>query len=196
MQGLGRRSACLTFPNTALAGFRRCQSPIANCVGKFCSGCWNAGPDRRVLCITEHQEEKMTEKKVMHKGVENRAIGIWDDLYRGLPGPVKSFLSVIIVSTTLMLGALFFTTQLLPGADSLIPTLVDALERQIEGQNVKNEQLEILARKMVQIAASVQQLTEELAQSNDRFQSSVDALRRDVTILQEHCHGSGGGSCQ
>jgi hypothetical protein len=31
---------------------------------------------------------------------------------------------------------------------------------------------------MVQIAASVQQLTEELAQSNDRFQSSVDALRR------------------
>jgi phage shock protein A len=53
-----------------------------------------------------------------------------------------------------------------------------------------------LARKMVQIAASVQQLTEELAQSNDRFQSSVDALRRDVTILQEHCHGSGGGSCQ
>jgi hypothetical protein len=35
----------------------------------------------------------------MHKGVENRAIGIWDDLYRGLPGPVKSFLSVIIVST-------------------------------------------------------------------------------------------------
>ena len=107
----------------------------------------------------------------MHKGVENRAIGIWDDLYRGLPGPVKSFLSVIIVSTTLMLGALFFTTQLLPGADSLIPTLVDALERQIEGQNVKNEQLEILARKMVQIAASVQQLTEELAQSNDRFQS-------------------------
>jgi outer membrane murein-binding lipoprotein Lpp len=84
---------------------------------------------------------------------------------------VKSFLSVIIVSTTLMLGALFFTTQLLPGADSLIPTLVDALERQIEGQNVKNEQLEILARKMVQIAASVQQLSEELAQSNNRFQS-------------------------
>ena len=138
----------------------------------------------------------MTEKKVMHKGVENWAIGIWDDLYRGLPGPVKSFLSVIIVSTTLMLGALFFTTQLLPGADSLIPTLVDALERQIEGQNVKNEQLEILARKMVQIAGSVQQLTEELALSNDRFQNSVDALRRDVTILQEHCHGSGGGSCQ
>ena len=58
----------------------------------------------------------MTEKKVMHKGVETRALGIWDDLYRGLPGPVKSFLSVIIVSTTLMLGALFFTTQLLPGA--------------------------------------------------------------------------------
>ena len=132
----------------------------------------------------------------MHKGVENRAIGIWDDLCRGLPGPVKSFLSVIIVSTTLMLGALFFTTQLLPGADSLIPTLVDALERQIEGRNVKNEQLEILARKMVQIVASVQQLTEELALSNDRFQNSVDALRHDVTILQEHCHGSGGGSCQ
>ena len=132
----------------------------------------------------------------MYKGVENRAIGIWDDLYRGLPGPVKSFLSVIIVSTTLMLGALFFTTQLLPGADSLIPTLVDALERQIEGRNVKNEQLEILARKMVQIVASVQQLTEELALSNDRFQNSVDTLRRDVTILQEHCHGSGGGSCQ
>ena len=58
----------------------------------------------------------MTQKKVLHKGVENRAIGIWDDLYRGLPGPVKSFLSVIIVSTTLMLGALFFTTELLPGA--------------------------------------------------------------------------------
>jgi len=132
----------------------------------------------------------------MHKGVENRAIGIWDDLYRGLPRPVKSFLSVIIVSTTLMLGALFFTTQLLPGADSLISTLVDALERQIEGQNVKNKQLEILGRKMVQIADSVQQLTEELALSNDRFQNSVDALRRDVTILQEHCHGSGGGSCQ
>ena len=83
-----------------------------------------------------------------------------------------------------MLGAMFFTTQLLPGADSLITTLVDALERQIEGQNVKNEQLEILARKMVQIVASVQQLTEELALSNDRFQNSVDALRRDVTILQ------------
>jgi phage shock protein A len=63
-------------------------------------------------------------------------------------------------------------------------------------QCAQNPQLEILARKMVQIAASVQQLTEELAQSNDRFQSSVDALRRDVTILQEHCHGSGGGSCQ
>ena len=91
----------------------------------------------------------------MHKGVENLAIGIWDDLYRGLPWPVKSVLSVIIVSTTLMLGALFFTTQLLPGADSLIPTLVDALDRQIEGQNVKNEQLEILARKMVQIASSL-----------------------------------------
>ena len=45
----------------------------------------------------------MTQKKVLHKGVENRVIGIWDDLYRGLPGPVKSFLSVIIVSTTLML---------------------------------------------------------------------------------------------
>ena len=30
----------------------------------------------------------MTQKKVLHKGVENRAIGIWDDLYRGLPGPV------------------------------------------------------------------------------------------------------------
>ena len=58
----------------------------------------------------------MTQKKVLHKGVENRVIGIWDDLYRGLPGPVKSFLSVIIVSTTLMLGALCFTTQLLPGA--------------------------------------------------------------------------------
>ena len=58
---------------------------------------------------------------------------------------------------------------------------MDALERQIEGQNVKNEQLEILARKMVQIAGSVQQLTEELALSNDRFQNSVDALRRDVT---------------
>ena len=85
----------------------------------------------------------------MYKGVENRAIGIWDDLYRGLPRPVKSFLSVIIVSTTLMLGALFFTTQLLPDADSLISTLVDALERQIEGQNVKNKQLEILGRKMV-----------------------------------------------
>ena len=82
------------------------------------------------------------------------------------------------------------------GADSLIPTLLDALELQIEGHNVKNEQLEILARKMAQIAASVQQLFEELAQSNDRFQSSVDALRRDVTIFQEHCHGSGGGSCQ
>lgn len=54
-----------------------------------------------------------------------------------------------------MLGALFFTTQLLPGADSLIPTLVDALDRQIERQNVKNEQLEILARKMVQIASSL-----------------------------------------
>ena len=89
-------------------------------------------------------------------------MGIWDDLYRGLPGPVKSFLSVIIVSTTLMLGALFFTTQLLPGADSLIPTLVDA-------QNVKNEQLEVLARKMVEIAASVQELTEELALSNGQF---------------------------
>ena len=58
----------------------------------------------------KHHEEKMTEKKVMHKGVETRALGIWDDLYWGLPGPVKSFLSVIIVSTTLMLGALFFTT--------------------------------------------------------------------------------------
>ena len=33
----------------------------------------------------------MTDKKILHKGVENRAIGIWDDLYRGLPGPVKSF---------------------------------------------------------------------------------------------------------
>lgn len=138
----------------------------------------------------------MTEKKVMHKGVETRALGIWDDLYRGLPGPVKSFLSVIIVSTTLMLGALFFTTQLLPGADSLIPTLVDALERQIEGQNVKNEQLEVLAHKMVEIAASVQELTEELALSNWKFQASVDTLRRDVTILQEHCHGPGGDSCQ
>lgn len=109
---------------------------------------------------------------------------------------MKSFLPVIIVSTTLMLWALFFTTQLLPGADSLIPTLVDALEWQIEGQNVKNEQLEILARKMVQIAGSVQQLIDELALTNDRFQNSVDALRRDVTVLQEHCHGSGGGSCQ
>ena len=66
--GLGRRSAYLTFPNTALAGFRWCQSPIANCVGKFCSGCWNAGPDRRVLCITEHQEEKMTDKLIIRGG--------------------------------------------------------------------------------------------------------------------------------
>jgi len=49
---------------------------------------------------------------------------------------------------------------------------------------------------MVQIAGSVQQLTEELALSNDRFQKSVDPLRRDMMILQEHCHGSGGGSCQ
>ena len=56
----------------------------------------------------------------MHKGVENRAIGIWDDLYQGLPGPVKSFLSVIIVGTTLMLAALFFTTQLLPGAKAVL----------------------------------------------------------------------------
>ena len=130
----------------------------------------------------------MTQKKVLHKGVENRVIGIWDDLYRGLPGPVKSFLSVIIVSTTLMLGALFFTTQLLPGADSLIPRSVDALERQIEGQNVKNEQLEILARKMVH-------KSRPLCSSSPKswrnpmiaFKASVDALRRDVTIFQEHC---------
>ena len=50
----------------------------------------------------------------MHKGVENRAIGILYDLYRGLPGPVKSFLSVIIVSTTLMLGALFSRPSFCP----------------------------------------------------------------------------------
>jgi len=56
----------------------------------------------------------MTQKKVLHKGVENRAIGIWDDLYRGLPGPVKSFLSVIIVSTTLMLARCFSQPSFCP----------------------------------------------------------------------------------